>query len=88
MTWTLAVGYYPAEFRDWPAISYWIMAAITAGMLFVSVLLHELGHSVVAMHYKIPVKNITLFIFGGLLLIGAEPPAPWPGSGSLLQAPW
>ena len=79
MTWTLAVGYYPAEFKDWPAIRYWIMAAITAGMLFVSVLLHELGHSVVAMHYKIPVKNITLFIFGGISLIGAEPPSAMAG---------
>lgn len=44
-------------------------------MLFVSVLLHELGHSIVALHYKVPVKSITLFIFGGVSLIGAEPPS-------------
>jgi len=79
MTWTLAVGYYPAEFKNWPQIQYWIMAAATAVMLFVSVLLHELGHSVVAIHYKIPVKNITLFIFGGVSLIGAEPPTAMAG---------
>jgi Zn-dependent protease/CBS domain-containing protein len=79
LTWTLAVGYYPAEFKDWPAIYYWIMAAVTAVMLFVSVLLHELGHSLVAIHYKIPVRSITLFIFGGVSLIGAEPPSPTAG---------
>jgi Zn-dependent protease len=75
LTWTMAVGYYPAEFKDWPVIQYWVAGAITAIMLFVSVLLHELGHSVVAMHYKIPVRSITLFIFGGVSLIGAEPPS-------------
>jgi Zn-dependent protease/CBS domain-containing protein len=75
LTWTMAVGYYPAEFKNWPVIQYWIAGAITSIMLFVSVLLHELGHSVVAMRYKIPVRSITLFIFGGVSLIGAEPPS-------------
>jgi Zn-dependent protease len=72
ITWTLAVGYYPAEFKNWPMAQYWVVGAVTAIMLFVSVLLHELGHSVVAIHYKIPVRSITLFIFGGISLIGAE----------------
>jgi Zn-dependent protease/CBS domain-containing protein len=75
ITWTMAVGYYPAEFKNWPAAQYWIMGGVTAIMLFVSVLLHELGHSVVAMRYKIPVRSITLFIFGGVSLLGAEPPS-------------
>jgi Zn-dependent protease/CBS domain-containing protein len=75
LTWTMAVGYYPTEFKDWPVVQYWVAGAITAIMLFVSVLLHELGHSVVAMRYKIPVRSITLFIFGGVSVIGAEPPS-------------
>ena len=76
LTWTLAVGYFPAEFPGWPVTQYWIVGAVTAIMLFVSVLLHELGHSVVAMAYRIPVRRITLFIFGGIAQIGAEPPTP------------
>ena len=74
LTWMLADNYYPAEFRDWPPLLYWFMGAMTAVMLFVSVLLHELGHSVVALRYRIPVRSITLFLFGGVAQIGAEPP--------------
>ena len=75
LTWTFAVGYYPAEFHNWPTAIYWTLGAVTAIMLFVSVLLHELGHSVVALSYQIPVRRITLFIFGGVAQIGAEPPS-------------
>jgi Zn-dependent protease len=75
LTWMLAGRYYPAEFKDWPPMLYWFMGGATAIMLFVSVLLHELGHSVVALRYKIPVRSITLFLFGGVAQIGAEPPS-------------
>ncbi len=73
-TWFLAVGYYPQTFRDWTAGEYWVMGAVTSAALFASVLLHELGHSVVALRYRIPVRSITLFIFGGVAQIGSEPP--------------
>jgi len=79
LTWTMAVGYYPAEFKNWPAAMYWVIGAATAIMLFVSVLLHELGHSVVAMRYKVPVRSITLFIFGGVSQIATEPPTATAG---------
>jgi len=75
LTWMLAGSYYPAEFQDWPPWLYWFMGALTAIMLFVSVLLHELGHSIVALWYKIPVRSITLFLFGGVAQIGGEPPS-------------
>jgi Zn-dependent protease len=75
LTWSMATSYYPAEFGNWPVAQYWIVGAATAILMFASVLLHELGHSVVALRYKIPVRSITLFIFGGVAQIGAEPPS-------------
>jgi Zn-dependent protease/CBS domain-containing protein len=75
LTWSLASSYYPAEFGGWPVALYWVTGAATALLMFASVVLHELGHSLVALRYKIPVLNITLFIFGGVAQIGAEPPS-------------
>jgi Zn-dependent protease len=75
MSWTLAVSYFPAEFANWPTSEYWLVGAVTALMLFVSVVLHELGHSVVAKRYRIAVRRITLFVFGGVSDIASEPPS-------------
>ena len=75
VAWTLAAGYFPAQFKNWPVAQYWIVGIVTAVLFFVSVLLHELGHSVVARRYKIPVSGIKLFIFGGVSQIGSEPPS-------------
>lgn len=74
LTWMLAVSYYPEEFRGWSGGEYWAMGAITAILLFVSVLIHELSHSLVAQGYGIAVPRITLFLFGGVAQIAAEPP--------------
>jgi Zn-dependent protease/CBS domain-containing protein len=76
LAWMLAVGYYPSEFKSWTESEYWTIGVITAVMLFVSVLIHELAHSLVAQHYGISVPRITLFLFGGVSQIAAEPPGP------------
>jgi Zn-dependent protease len=74
VTWSLAAGYFPAEYPGLPGQGYWILGAATSVLFFGSVLLHELGHSFVALRNQIPVRGITLFIFGGVAQIGREPP--------------
>jgi Zn-dependent protease len=73
LTWMLAVSYYPTEYKSWTPGLCWLMGGVTAVMLFVSVLLHEFGHSLVALRYGIRVPRITLFLFGGVSQIAAEP---------------
>jgi Zn-dependent protease/CBS domain-containing protein len=75
LTWMLAGSYFPGEFKNWSPLVYWLTGAATAILFFLSVLLHELGHSVIALRYKVPVRSITLFLFGGIAQIGAEPPS-------------
>ncbi len=76
VTSTLATGYLPESLPGLSAERYWAMAGIAAVLLFVSVLLHELGHSYVALRYRIPIEQITLFIFGGVAHMRKEPPSP------------
>jgi Zn-dependent protease len=75
LTWSLSTNYFPSEFTNWTVAQYWAAGAATTILMFASVLLHELGHSVVALRYKIPVRSITLFVFGGVAQIGSEPPS-------------
>jgi Zn-dependent protease len=56
----------PQYFPNLTTAQYWIMGAAGAVILFVSVFLHELMHSVVAMRYGMKVRQIILFIFGGV----------------------
>lgn len=59
---------------DWP-LSLGLAVAVGASlMFFVSILLHELAHSAVALGYGIPVRDITLHLFGGVSNIEREPP--------------
>ena len=76
LTWFLATGFLPETLPGLSAPRYWGMGAVAALLLFLSVLLHELGHSYVALRYQIPIKQITLFIFGGVAHMGKEPPSP------------
>ena len=57
----------------WSQVQHWSLGVLTSLLFFGSVLFHELSHSVVALHYRIPVASITLFVFGGVARIGREP---------------
>ena len=76
LTVSLATGWFPQLYPGWSTATYWIVGFISAILLFVSVLLHELAHSLVARRRGLPVKNITLFIFGGVSNIEQEPKSP------------
>lgn len=71
---TVTIGFqFTAEHPKWSATEHWALGIATSLLFFASVLFHELCHSVVALHYKLPVKSITLFVFGGLSAIEREP---------------
>lgn len=74
--WSLASGYFPQGYPGLEPATYWIMGAVAAVLLFVSVLLHELSHSFVAQKFGIAVPRITLFIFGGVAQISQEARTP------------
>lgn len=76
VTWVLSTGYLPEGLPGLSPLRYWGMGGITAVLMFLSVLLHELGHSYVALHYRIPIEKITLFIFGGVAHMRTEAPTP------------
>ncbi len=73
--WTLAEGVFPYYFPGLTPSTYWWMGAVGAIGLFVSIVLHEFGHSLVARRFGIPIKEITLFIFGGVADMEEEPPS-------------
>jgi Zn-dependent protease len=76
ITWTLATGYFPRALPDLPAAAHWANGLLAAFLLFVSVLLHELSHSFVAMAHGLSVRGITLHVFGGVSHLENEAPSP------------
>ena len=66
LAWSLSTAYFPGKFPDLGAFGYWAMGIASSLLLFISVLFHELSHSIIALRNKIKVKSITLFFFGGV----------------------
>lgn len=75
ITWSLATGYFPNVHEELATSTYWIMGVAGAIGLFVSIVLHELGHSLVARRCGMEMRGITLFIFGGVAEMSQEPPS-------------
>ncbi len=73
ITWTLATGLFPRYYKDLPAPVYWWMGVAGALGLFFSIVFHEFFHSLVARRFGLPMKGITLFIFGGVAEMSEEP---------------
>ena len=76
VTWSLAKGAFPYWYPKLSPLTYWSMGVVGALGLFISIVAHEFCHSLVARKYGMPMKGITLFIFGGVAEMGDEPPNP------------
>ena len=76
ITWSLSTFYFPKAVPQLKGSSYWISGVAAAFLLFVSVAVHELSHSFIAIRYGQSILSITLFIFGGVAQMKGEPAHP------------
>ena len=76
IVWSLSTGLFPFYYKDLSTQIYWFMGITGALLLFASIIAHEFSHSLVARKYGMPMKGITLFIFGGVAQMDKEPPRP------------
>ncbi len=76
ITWSLAEGLFPYFYKGLASQTYWFMGIAGVLGLFLGIIIHEFAHSLVARHYGMPMKGITLFIFGGVAEMGDEPASP------------
>ncbi|MGH7545372.1 MAG: M50 family metallopeptidase [Gemmatimonadota bacterium] len=75
ITWSLAQA-FPRFYSGLSPATYWGMAASGALGLFASILLHECSHALAARRFGVPIRGITLFIFGGVAEMEDEPQNP------------
>jgi Zn-dependent protease/predicted transcriptional regulator len=72
----LSLGYFPRHYPGQETEAYWVAGFIATLFFFISVLIHELAHSLVAIHHGLEIPEITLFIFGGVSRLAEEPREP------------
>ncbi|MBR9650512.1 site-2 protease family protein [Thalassovita aquimarina] len=75
ITWSLATGYFPRIIDGVSPVAAWWLGAAGAVGLFASIILHEFAHSWIARQFDMPIRGITLFIFGGVAEMEDEPPS-------------
>jgi Zn-dependent protease len=73
VTWSLAQGLFPHYLEGLSTATYWWMGLAGAFGLFFSIVFHEFCHSLVARRYGMPIRGITLFVFGGVAEMDEEP---------------
>lgn len=76
VVWSLANGLFPSLYAGLSTTTYWTMGMLGALGLFTSIVFHEFAHALVAQHYGITMRGITLFLFGGVAEMADEPSRP------------
>jgi Zn-dependent protease len=76
ITWSLAVNYLPGQYPEQTHLFYWVVGVTSATSLFLSVLIHEVSHSIVARRSGMGIRRITLHFFGGVAEIEEEARTP------------
>lgn len=76
VVWSLSAGYLPRTFPGQSREAYWLAGVFATILFFLSVLVHELCHSLMAKHSGLAVSDITLFVFGGVSRITEEAKDP------------
>ena len=76
ISWSLSAAVYPGLVGGYQPAEYWVAGIATALLFFTSLLAHELSHSVVAQRLGIGVRDITLWLFGGVSTIEGEAHTP------------
>jgi Zn-dependent protease len=76
IAWSLSTALYPEITDGYTAAEYWTAGILTTALFFGSLLAHELSHCVVARRRGIEVRDITLWLFGGVSVIEGEAHSP------------
>jgi Zn-dependent protease len=77
IVWSLSRSFFPGSVPGQPGWHYWVAGVLGALLFFISLLLHELSHCVVAQTLRVPVLGITLFLFGGVSTMATDPDDAW-----------
>ncbi|NDJ78740.1 MAG: CBS domain-containing protein [Chloroflexi bacterium] len=75
ITWNLSAAFNEYQ-PDWSWGAQWGLAILASGLFFASLLAHEMAHSLMARARGVPVRSITLFLFGGVSNIERDPDSP------------
>ncbi len=76
LTWSLAAAGLPNLAAGYGTAAYWVAAIVTTAAFFGSLLAHELSHCVVARRQGIHVRDVTLWLLGGVSVLEEEPATP------------
>jgi Zn-dependent protease/CBS domain-containing protein len=76
--WSLGAGVFPSNYPGHPTWVYYTMSGVATVLFFASILVHELSHTMQSQREGVAVRDVTLWLFGGVSR--AEEPLPGPGA--------